>query len=134
MIPVFPAAAGGYVEFVEREAIFFSINDEDRVVHAGRRAVPLGTTWLEAALEWSQDAGFVVALPRTEYVAESTEPGESLIVIYRPRDNQYVLPFVPPKEKLLFANLRNKLYALLPARMCCLGRHTRITIRCLNIA
>jgi hypothetical protein len=102
MIPGFPAAAGGYVEFVEREAIFFAIDTEGRVVHAGRRAVPLGTTWLEAALTWSGEAGFAVPVPRDEYFAESVESDESLLVIYRPRDNQYVLPFIPPKDKLLF--------------------------------
>lgn len=102
LIPAFPAAAGGYVEFVEREAVFFVIDSKGGVMHSGRRPVPRGNTWLEAALEWSEEAGFGVALPRTEYVAESAEPGESLIVIYRPRDNQYVLPFVPPKEELLF--------------------------------
>ena len=102
MIPGFPAAAGGYVEFVEREAIFFAIDSEGRVVHAGRRAVPLGTTWLEAALALSGEAGFEVPVPRDKYFAESVESDESLLVIYRPRDNQYVLPFVPPRERLLF--------------------------------
>lgn len=102
VIPGFPASTGGYLEFVEREAIFFAINAEDSVVHAGRRSVPRGTTWLEAALEWSRGAGLTVPVPRSEFFAESVEPAESLIVIYRPRDNQYVLPFSPPMERLLF--------------------------------
>ena len=40
-------------------------------------------------------------MPRGEFVAESVQPDQSLIVIYRPRDNQYVLPFLPPGERLL---------------------------------
>ena len=102
LVPGFPAAAGGYVEFVEREAIFFAIDARDSVVRAGRRSVPRGTTWLEAAMEWSRDAGLNVPAPRDEYVAESVLADESLIVIYRPRDNQYVFPFTPPRERLLF--------------------------------
>ena len=101
LIPGFPTSAGGYLEFVEREAIFLAINAEDRVVHAGRRSVPRGMTWLEAALEWSREAGWDASAPRSEFVAESVQPDQSLIVIYRPRDNQYVLPFLPPGERLL---------------------------------
>ena len=104
LIPGFPTSAGGYLEFVEREAIFLAINAEDRVVHAGRRSVPRGMTWLEAGLKWSRETGWPVAGPRSDYVAESVQPDEALIVIYRPRDHQYVLPFLPPGERLL-ANL-----------------------------
>jgi hypothetical protein len=100
-IPVFPASTGGYLEFVEREAIFLAIDAEDDVVHAGRRSVPRGMTWLEAALEWSRETGWDAPAPRSKFFAESVEPDESLIVIYRPRDNQYVLPFLPPGERLL---------------------------------
>lgn len=101
LIPGFPASAGGYLEFVEREAIFLAIDAEDRVVHAGRRPVPRGMTWLEAGLKWSREKGWPVAAPRSEYVVESVQPDEALLVIYRPRDNQHVLPFLPPGERLL---------------------------------
>lgn len=102
MIPGYPAAAVGFIEFVEREAIFFAINAEGNVEYAGRRSVPRGTTWLEAALDWSREAGFEAPAPRSEFFEESAGPDESVIVIYRPRDNQYVLPFSPPRERLLF--------------------------------
>jgi|GEM_PF-2341736 len=100
-VPGFPTSAGGYVEFVEREAIFLAIDAEDDVVHAGRRSVPRGTTWLEAALEWSRETGWDAPATRSKFFAESVDLDESLIVIYRPRDNQYVLPFLPPGERLL---------------------------------
>jgi hypothetical protein len=101
LIPGFPTSTGGYLEFVEREAIFLAINADDSVVGAGRRSVPRGMTWLEAALKWSREAGLAVSAPHSEFFAESIQPDESLIVIYRPRDNQYVLPFFPPGERLL---------------------------------
>ena len=102
MIPGYPAAAVGFIEFIERDAFFFAIDAEGKVEHSGRRPVPLGATWLEAALEWSREAGFEVPAPRSEFIGESAGPDDSMIVIYRPRDNQYILPFSPPRERLLF--------------------------------
>jgi len=101
LIPGFPTSTGGFLEFVEREAVFLAIDAGESVVHVGRRSVPRGTTWLEAALQWSREAGWAVSAPRSEYFAERVQPDDCRIVIYRPRDNQYVLPFSPPGERLL---------------------------------
>jgi hypothetical protein len=95
------AAAAGTVQGEEREGIFFALDDRDIVTHWGRAQVKRGTTWLGAALEWSQAAGFALPGPRTAFVeSPPTSAGQGTVYFYRPRDDQYYLPLLPPARQL----------------------------------
>jgi len=99
--------AGGYysggivtIKSEAREAVYFILDDNDKIKLWGRTNVGKNKTWLTGASEWAHSKGIELPKPHNSFVEETPSSEQCFIYFYRPRDYQYYFPKSKPGKKL----------------------------------
>jgi len=73
---------GGLIPTYQREALFLTFDELERVLDWGVGKVPLTETWLTAALVWGKSRGLQLFQPSTQFQEVGTPTGHCQVYVY----------------------------------------------------